>query len=434
MQSRKTLLFSNTDIWAKKTGNEDFDVPMGCFDGAEVCELIGTFLLNLLNRSCGAGNMGLYRDDGLGILHNKSGPQTERIKKEIIKLFKDNNLKITIDAGLKIVNFLDVTLDLNNDLYKPYTKPNSKLMYINSNSNHPPSLIEKIPTMVSKRLSDLSKNEEVFKQAVPPYEEALRTSGYSQKLSYTQKHDHEQKKRNRKRNIIWFNPPYSKSVETKIGKIFLQLIDKHFPPGKIIRDNKELHKIFNRNNVKVSSSCLRNIGSIISSHNKILLKTENESYGCNCRNKNDCPLQEKCLTPGVIYKSNVKSNNEENKYIGMTLPPFKTRWRNHKTDFKTESRRNATELSKHIWTLKEKDQTSTISYEILKLVKMNYASHNFCRLCLTEKVEIMEHLDDPQLLNSRDEFVTKCRHQNAFLLKNWKAGMETKQVRRQGIG
>ena len=50
----------------------------------------------------------------------------------------------------------------------------------------------------------------------------------------------------RKRNIIWFNPPFSKNVATKIGRYFLNLVDKHFP-----RDHK-FHKIFNRNNIKVS--------------------------------------------------------------------------------------------------------------------------------------------------------------------------------------
>ena len=47
-QSRKTLLFNEKIPWIKKDGSEDFDVPMGCFDGAEVCEMVGTFILNKL--------------------------------------------------------------------------------------------------------------------------------------------------------------------------------------------------------------------------------------------------------------------------------------------------------------------------------------------------------------------------------------------------
>ena len=48
MQSRKTLLFSDGEPWVKKDDEDDFDVPMGCYSGAEVCKLVGTYLLNQL--------------------------------------------------------------------------------------------------------------------------------------------------------------------------------------------------------------------------------------------------------------------------------------------------------------------------------------------------------------------------------------------------
>ena len=52
MQSRQTLLVTNKDPWLKKSGNEEFDVPMGCFDGAEVCELVGVYILHLYIKNC----------------------------------------------------------------------------------------------------------------------------------------------------------------------------------------------------------------------------------------------------------------------------------------------------------------------------------------------------------------------------------------------
>ena len=61
--------------------------------------------------------------------------------------------------------------------------------------------------------------------------------------------------------IIWFNPPYSMNVEINIEKTFLKPIDKHFP-----KINK-FHKIFNKNNVKVSCSCLPNFAKMIKSQN-----------------------------------------------------------------------------------------------------------------------------------------------------------------------
>ena len=47
-QARKTLLFNEGIPWVKKDGNEDFDVSLGCFDGVEVCELVGSYTLHQL--------------------------------------------------------------------------------------------------------------------------------------------------------------------------------------------------------------------------------------------------------------------------------------------------------------------------------------------------------------------------------------------------
>ena len=70
-----------------------------------------------------------------------SGPEIERMKKRIIKIFKDCGLKITIKGDLKIVNFLDVTFNLHKNTYEPYRKPDNQPVYINVNSNHPPTTI-----------------------------------------------------------------------------------------------------------------------------------------------------------------------------------------------------------------------------------------------------------------------------------------------------
>ena len=48
MESRKTLLLSDGEPWVKKDDKDDFDVPMGCYNGAKVCELVGTYLQNQL--------------------------------------------------------------------------------------------------------------------------------------------------------------------------------------------------------------------------------------------------------------------------------------------------------------------------------------------------------------------------------------------------
>ena len=65
LHSRRSLLFSNNSAWSKKVGNI-FDVSMGSFDGAEVCELVGLFILHQMKDAFPSIDFGLYREDGLG--------------------------------------------------------------------------------------------------------------------------------------------------------------------------------------------------------------------------------------------------------------------------------------------------------------------------------------------------------------------------------
>ena len=77
MQARKILSFNEGIPWVKQEGNEDFDVPMGCIDGAEVCELVGSYILQQLIKLFKQLSIGVYRDDDLAILKGLSGSETE---------------------------------------------------------------------------------------------------------------------------------------------------------------------------------------------------------------------------------------------------------------------------------------------------------------------------------------------------------------------
>ena len=92
---------------------------MGSFDGAEVCEPIGLFLLNNLSEKYRKNNVGLYRDDGLVLLTNATGPQSERTRKDVTREFKKQGLNIPISTNQKICNFLDVTLNLTDGTHYP---------------------------------------------------------------------------------------------------------------------------------------------------------------------------------------------------------------------------------------------------------------------------------------------------------------------------
>ena len=96
---------------------------MGCYDCAEVCNLVGLYLLNDLSNLIGKNNAGLYRDDGLAVVDNASGPQMDKIRKQIHEIFKMHDLSITTEINLSAAGFLDVSINLSQNTYSPFRKP-----------------------------------------------------------------------------------------------------------------------------------------------------------------------------------------------------------------------------------------------------------------------------------------------------------------------
>ena len=84
-----------------------------------------------------------------------------------IYTFNTYNLSITIETNIRVVNFLDTIFDLINIIYKPYQKTNDNPVYINKNSNHPPTVLRQLAKSVSKRISETSFNEQIFKESIP---------------------------------------------------------------------------------------------------------------------------------------------------------------------------------------------------------------------------------------------------------------------------
>ena len=153
-------------------------------------------------------------------------------------------------------------------------------------------------------------------------------------------------KSKRKRNDIWFNPPYNEEVQTNIGKAFLNLINKHFPA------NHKLHKICNKFNIKLSYGCMPNMMSIINNHNEKLLHphTNDKDLSCNCKNLPDCPLNGKCRAKSIIYKASISAPNSPTQdYFGCCETEFKTRFYNHRQSCNHRDKANATELFKTVW-------------------------------------------------------------------------------------
>ena len=143
---------------------------MGSYDGAEICELVGVFILNHLGKKFGKKNIGLHRDDGLAIIKKRSARLADKTRKELHKIFEQFGLKITAESNLHVVNFLDVTFDLSTGKYKPYRKPNDDPLYIHKHSYHPPSILRQLPASINKRISTLSSDKQVFDDAVQTYQ------------------------------------------------------------------------------------------------------------------------------------------------------------------------------------------------------------------------------------------------------------------------
>ena len=249
-----------------------------------------------------------------------------------------------------------------------------------SNVNHPPAIIREPPAAVSRRLTDISYDEEVFDIAAPLYNNALKRSGYSESATYIQTRKSvrpEPRHRVRSRRVTWFNPPFSKGVAANIARRFLRLIDVHFPNGN------KLNAIFNRNTVKKSYSFMSNVDSIIKRHNARVCTQEVGSgepgRRCNCRRPLECPLNGVCLASGIVCEAFVKTTvggsvhyplttgiPTEIRYIGSTDITFKARYANHKASLTHVDKAHLAELSKYVWKMKEKNTRHEITWRIVR--------------------------------------------------------------------
>ena len=262
--------------------------------------------------------------------------------------------------------------------------------------------------MMHRRICSLSKSCEVYEQSRKVYDEVLTTSGHKKMKEYRDSAVNVKKKRTRKKRVTYFHPPFCSSVETKLGKRFLELVDRCFPVGH------PLHAVCNRSTLKISYSCLPNMKAIIQRHNDMILESGTQTVAnertCNCRRGVKCPLQGKCLIRNVIYKATVTSEGKCMEYIGSTGNDFKERYNGHNFSFSKEYKRNATKLSEHIWELKDKKAKYEIEWSILRRSHTRKPSAGgLCSTCNLERMAIAE-ADRNKILNKRSELSTKCKH------------------------
>ena len=125
------------------------------------------------------------------------------------------------------------------------------------------------------------------------------------------------------------------------------------------------------------------------------------------------------LLPGILlHFFDRQDNNKTESYVGLTENSFKTRYNNHTSSFRNQSKRHNTTLSQYIWSLKDQNIPYTLKWKILAKGRPYTTSTKSCNLCLMEKYLIIckPHL---ATLNIRNELSSECRHKKKHLLCNF---------------
>ena len=125
-----------------------------------------------------------------------------------------------------------------------------------------------------------------------------------------------------------------------------------------------------------------NIKSTINAHNNKILRANQGTTTdrCNCRDKGEYPLRGECRTKSIVYQARVTANGNTESYRDLTAGEFKTRYSNHKTSFNNASKRNTTELSKHIWSLKNNGANFNIKWSVWKHANAYSIGSEKCQL------------------------------------------------------
>lgn len=214
--------------------------------------------------------------------------------------------------------------------------------------------------------------------------------------------------------MISFNPPCSQNVKTHVAKNFLCLIDKHFAKSL------KLHKIFNKNNLKVSYSFSSNMANVI----KTLQPRDPEwvQWGwrdprkCNWGNKDLRALDDDCLKRNV----STKLSQEHLDSRTLTYAWQKTISKQDATTTNSLHERkhaHATVVVKHIWELKRKKTSYNFKWYIIKRANTCVGNPSCCKLCISEKPRNLSTHDVSQL-NKRSELITNCCHETTFFVTN----------------
>ena len=156
---------------------------------------------------------------------------------------------------------------------------------------------------------------------------------------------------------------------------------------------------------------MSNVTNLIKKNNSKILSNNKDKIQlpCNCRMKDSCPLNCKCLHQWTVYKPKVTTNTRYKEYYGMLQGVFKSRCNNHKQSFTHISHINDTELSNYLWMFKANRTDYHLKWSIESYASQCKCGKRTCELCPTKKM-IIALADWNVLVNKRTELISKCCH------------------------
>ena len=164
---------------------------------------------------------------------------TYNLRKKVETLFSKHRLKITAETGMKTTNYLDVTLDLSDGSYKPFRKDEQIPLYVNRRSNHPPAVTKNLPSMIERRVSNRCSTKQIFETHKRDYEQALKNSGYEEKIHYQDAQTTKRSRRPRYKQLFYFNPPLEPKCKDKTYERVRGHHRKKLPTGKQVAQAPE---------------------------------------------------------------------------------------------------------------------------------------------------------------------------------------------------
>ena len=117
-----------------------------------------------------------------------------------------------------------------------------------------------------------------------------------------------------------------------------------------------------------------------------------------------------------VYSNSDKKNYQPRNYKRISENTSKKRYANHKRSFNISKHKNDAKLSIEYWNLKAGNSNPKVTWAVKNQFSVYNPQSKRCSLCLNEKLEILEDKEN-NLLNKKSEIISKCRHQNKYMLQ-----------------